>query len=152
MDAGVAVMIKPKIENGIPMCDPMKCPSMHSGGCSHQARQSDWVCRPRIFEIVAENAKLQADARIGQLVRKWLSEDGTVSDLTQMIKGTMEALEKVRGKYVPENLRKDSILKVDGVTYRCSCGCNVFQKVRCNGLISEYRCNSCGNKVETESA
>lgn len=42
------------------------------------------------------------------------------------------------------------MLKLDGVTYRCECGCNVFRPhIHRKG---RYRCNGCGAAYETEPA
>jgi hypothetical protein len=39
------------------------------------------------------------------------------------------------------NPDEDLMLKVNGVSFRCSCGCNVFRRF-CNNPL-RYICNSC---------
>lgn len=42
---------------------------------------------------------------------------------------------------------KDTLLKVNGKTYRCHCGCNVFRPVKDDDRPNRkiYQCNGCGD-------
>jgi len=48
----------------------------------------------------------------------------------------------------PEQTAQENfIIRIAGKVFRCSCGCNVFQK-RDPDFPEEYTCNSCGATYE----
>lgn len=72
----------------------------------------------------------------------------------------LDALQVFRDQlfYAEEVIPKDTLLKDEGKTYRCSCGCNVFRpltelaKLK-NGYKAEekvYQCNGCREWVSGE--
>ncbi len=65
-----------------------------------------------------------------------------------------KALLALAAESKPEVLREeigteDFMPRINGVTFRCSCGCNVFRKLVKRPEV--YVCNSCGDRYVGES-
>ena len=48
----------------------------------------------------------------------------------------------------PEWGDKDFMPKIDGKSFRCECGCNIFRKS--NIVVGKYKCNACGATYKRE--